>query len=330
MFTDRVTLELRAGKGGDGIIAWRREKYIPKGGPVGGNGGQGGSIVFEADRQVYSLEAYRNRYFVKAEDGQQGGNPCRQGRNGKSLSLKVPLGTLLKDENGNVLHDFAVDGEKLTFCRGGKGGKGNAHFKSAIQRSPYISTPGKRGEEAQIELELKLIADVGLVGFPNAGKSTFLASTTNVKVKVAPYPFTTLRPNLGYAMGEFEEKILIADIPGIIEGAHQNRGLGHEFLRHIERTNLLVFVIDISGMEGRDPQEDFKILREELEAYDPKLLQKPYLVFLNKCDEETAGDNILAFKKSFQGNPEDLLVGSSLTGEGLDQVVLGLKRKLSK
>ncbi len=328
MFTDQVTLQLKAGKGGNGIVAWRREKYIPKGGPSGGDGGSGGSIVLEASTQIYSLEAYRNRKIQKAEDGVQGGTSCRQGKKGSDLILKVPLGTLLKDPaSGEILHDFTKDSERLVLCAGGKGGKGNVRFKSPTNRAPHESTPGKEGGETEVELELKLIADIGLVGFPNAGKSTLLEAVTSVKVKIAPYPFTTLRPNLGYLFDEFEERVLIADIPGIIAGAHQNKGLGLEFLRHIERTSVLLFVLDASGEAGRDPWEDYQVLLHEVGAYNPALLQKPRVVALNKIDGSGAEECIKAFRKHSR---EDVHEISSLTGQGLDPLIDLLKRKLNR
>ncbi len=307
MFVDRVKLLLKAGKGGDGVVAWRREKYLPKGGPCGGNGGKGGDIYFISDAQVPSLQHFRNKRILKAENGGNGGPNCRQGRNGKEIHLKVPCGTLLKDVGtGEILFDFTTSQEKFLLCRGGKGGKGNTFFKSPTNRAPVRSTPGRTGEEREVELELKLIADVGLVGFPNAGKSTFMEAVTQVPVKIAPYPFTTLHPNLGYLYGKEGNKLLLADIPGIIEGASQNRGLGIEFLRHIERTSVLLFVLDASGFEGRDPISDFQVLQRELASYDPSLLEKPILVALNKID--LAEENILVEKfKTARLIPDDAL-----------------------
>lgn len=324
MFTDRVILDLCAGKGGNGIIAWRREKYLPKGGPFGGDGGIGGSIILESDNQIMSLEAYRNRRMLKAENGQQGGVNNRRGRNGRNLLVKVPRGTLVKDpETGVILWDFTEDKQQWCICKGGKGGKGNTHFKSPSNRAPNFATPGKIGESRKIELELKLIADVGLVGFPNAGKSTFISKVTDVPVKIAPYPFTTLRPNLGYVKGDEYNRFLIADIPGIISGAHQNRGLGIEFLRHIERTHVLLFILDASGFEGRDPLEDFLTLRREINAYNPELSEKPCAVALNKIDMGFVGEK-------FQENFPDIPVFeiSALTGQGIADIIGFLKRKL--
>ncbi len=320
MFTDHVKLRLVAGKGGNGVVAWRREKFLPKGGPTGGNGGQGGSIVLKADSGTFSLENFRRRRLLRAENGVGGGPNLRRGRNGQSLEVKIPCGTLVKDAaTGEVLYDLTESGEKIVLCKGGKGGRGNAAFKSPRNRAPIKCTPGREGEEREIELELKLIADVGLVGFPNAGKSTFIKAATNVPVKIAPYPFTTLRPNLGYLRCEDYTRILIADIPGIIAGASDNRGLGFEFLRHIERTRMLVYVLDASGIDGRTPAEDYKVLQAELEAYDPKLLERPSLVVLNKMDCPESHDLVADFAK--EHSQVKALKISASEKIGIDEVI---------
>lgn len=325
MFTDRVTLDLFAGKGGNGVVAWRREKYLPKGGPYGGNGGKGGSVILEVDDQVSSLEAYRNHRIQKAENGGQGGPNNRKGRNGRDLVIKIPCGTLVKDaETGEILNDLTQDKQQWVICIGGRGGMGNTHFKSPTNRAPNYATPGKPGEYLKVELELKLIADVGLVGFPNAGKSTFISKVSDVPVKIAPYPFTTLRPNLGYVVRGEGPRVLIADIPGIIEGAHLNKGLGFEFLRHIERTHILLFVLDASGFEGRDPIEDFATLRSEAAKYNPQLAEKPFAVALNKVDVGFVGQ---AFREKHPNIP--VFEISALTGQGVEEVIGFLKRKLS-
>lgn len=329
MFIDRVTIDLVAGKGGNGIVAWRREKYIPKGGPSGGNGGRGGSIILETDPHSFSLENFRHKRVLKAENGGIGGPNNQQGRNGKDLILKVPCGTLIKDaETGEILHDFTEEGETLTICKGGKGGRGNDSFKTPTNRAPNICTPGKEGESIRIELELKLIADVGLVGFPNAGKSTLISALTHVRVKIAPYPFTTLQPNLGYIQCEDYSRIFIADIPGIIEGAHRNRGLGFEFLRHIERTKLLIFILDASGIDGRNPIDDFQVLQNELETYNKEMLGRPFLVVLNKIDTEEAQENIVQFKKTYRFKPKTLYEISALNGEGIPQLCKAIEAKV--
>lgn len=329
MFTDRVKLELCAGRGGNGVVAWRREKYIPKGGPYGGDGGNGGSIILEADPQVYSLEAYRNHRILKAQNGGQGSSNNRKGRNGSDLTIKVPCGTLVKDKTtGEVLYDITEPKTTIKICQGGVGGKGNSRFKTPTNRAPNFCTPGKEGQTIEVELELKLIADVGLVGFPNAGKSTLLTQATNVSVKIAPYPFTTLRPNLGYCFRNEGSRILIADIPGIIAGAHQNRGLGLEFLRHIERTEILLFVLDASGFEGRDPVEDFSVLRKEITLYNPSLLEKHFAILLNKVDVEGSDICVSLFREMHPSS--EVFEISALTGHGLEAVLGFLKRKLSK
>jgi GTP-binding protein len=296
MFVDSTELTLSAGKGGNGVIAWRREKYIPKGGPTGGNGGRGGSIFLVADNQTVSLQEYRNKRIIVAKNGESGGSNLKQGKGGVDLILKVPCGTLVKDKHTKeILFDLTEHNQKILLCAGGKGGKGNHHFKSSTHQAPYVCTPGTPGESKDVELELKLIADVGLVGMPNAGKSTLIANICYTPVKIGAYPFTTLFPNLGYVHYRDQTKLLVADIPGIIENAHANKGLGLAFLRHVERTSLLIFVIDISGFEGRDPLQDFAILKEEILAYNPAILEKPFLVALNKIDIEGADENISRF-----------------------------------
>lgn len=333
MFVDRVLIQFSAGKGGNGVVAWRREKYIPKGGPSGGNGGKGGSIILEADPQIFSLDWFRHRRHIKADNGGAGGGNCRQGRNGSDLILKVPCGTLVKNvENGEILHDFTQIGERWTLCLGGKGGRGNDSFKTPTNRAPNQFTEGKPGEIHQIELELKLIADVGLVGFPNAGKSTLISTLAGLRVKVAAYPFTTLEPNLGYIELENYQRIYIADIPGIIEGASQNRGLGLEFLRHIERTKLLIYILDASGIDGRTPSHDFRILREEIKAYNPELLERPYIIALNKIDTEESKKNIEQFYDDYRSQfPADVFFEiSAAYGEGLEALLREVVKRLNK
>ncbi|MBS4164470.1 GTPase Obg [Candidatus Protochlamydia amoebophila] len=331
MFVDRVIIELIAGKGGNGVVAWRREKYIPKGGPAGGNGGRGGSVILEADTQISSLDWFRHRRILKAQSGGDGGGNCRQGKNGTDLILKVPCGTLLKDaKSGKVIHDFVEDKERFVLCKGGRGGRGNDSFKTPTHQAPNICTEGTLGEIHHIELELKLIADVGLVGFPNAGKSTLISSLAGLRVKVAAYPFTTLQPNLGFIELDNYKRIYIADIPGIIEGASHNRGLGLEFLRHIERTKLLIFILDASGIDGRTPSHDFRILREEIGAYNPELLERPYLVVLNKIDTEDSPSHIQEFEKNFSISSDMLFKISAVYGEGLQELIEKMTQRLSQ
>jgi GTPase len=318
MFVDRVVIQFIAGKGGNGVVAWRREKFIPKGGPAGGNGGKGGSIILVADPQIYSLDWFRHRRQMKANDGKSGGGNCRQGGNGEDLLLKVPCGTLVKDaQSGEVLHDFTTEGERWVLCKGGRGGRGNDSFKTPTNRAPNQWTAGTEGEIRHIELELKLIADVGLVGFPNAGKSTLISSLAGLQVKIAAYPFTTLQPNIGFVELDNYTRIYLADIPGIIEGASQNRGLGLEFLRHIERTKLLIFILDASGIDGRTPAHDFRILREEIGEYNPELLDRPYIVALNKIDTEESKELIVDFKQQYHFAKNMLFEISAASGQGL-------------
>lgn len=327
MFIDRVKVSLAAGRGGDGAVAWIRLKFIPKGGPCGGNGGIGGSVILRATVNAQSLDWFRNRKILKAESAQPGSKNLCSGRNGESIILEVPCGTLVKDaDTGEVLFDLTQDGQEVVVCKGGKGGRGNDSFKTPTNRAPNEYTPGLPGEEKNIELELKLIADVGLIGYPNAGKSTLISSLADVKVKVAPYPFTTLVPNIGYILNKDLTRVYIADIPGIIEGAHENRGLGLEFLRHIERTSLLMFVLDASGIDGRDPISDFRVLKNELKEYNAKLLERPSILVLNKIDDDAAIEHIDNFQKEFPEEKPFLI--SAITGEGLKELTAAINERM--
>lgn len=332
MFVDQTTIKVIAGKGGNGIVSWRREKYIPKGGPYGGNGGRGGSILFKADHGLYSLETYRNKRLLKAEDGQPGGSNLKQGRSGEHLVLKVPFGTLVKNAaTGEVLYDFTTDAPPFTACTGGPGGRGNASFKTPTNRTPNICTPGRVGDELEIELQLKLIADVGLVGMPNAGKSTLLSSITHAKVKIGNYPFTTLSPNLSYVECDDFTRILIADIPGIIEGASENKGLGLSFLKHIERTSVLAFVLDIFPDEGmRDPLEDFMILRSELGTFSQELLDKPFIVILSKIDKEGSAEAVNSFRSRFPYDPNQIFQISAQESLGFPTLIERLRTLIAQ
>lgn len=322
MFLDHIKVKLVAGKGGNGVIAWRREKFLPKGGPCGGDGGRGGSILLQANGQLSSLEWFHRRTLLKAEGGHQGGSNGSRGRRGQDLILKVPLGTVVKDiATGEILHDFTQEGESWQACQGGHGGRGNESFKSPTHQAPAICTPGTLGESKDLELELKIIAEVGLVGFPNAGKSSLLAALTSAWVKIAPYPFTTLHPNLGSLREDSGRRLVIADIPGLINGASENRGLGFRFLRHIERTRLLVFVLDASGWEERTAVDDFEALRKELGAYNEDLLKKPYLVVLNKTDLEESASQVTAFRERYPDLATSTFLVSALKKEGLKPLV---------
>jgi GTPase len=327
MFIDAVKMTLSAGKGGNGIVAWRREKFIPKGGPAGGNGGRGGAIVLRTTPQLFSLEHFRNRRHICAENGASGGTNQQQGRSGKDLVLEVPCGTLVKDaKTQEILFDLKDKDEQVLICRGGRGGMGNVCFKSPTHQAPNICTEGSPGEILDIELELKLIADVGLVGMPNAGKSTLMKAITYVPVKIAAYPFTTLYPNLSYVQFDDYSRILVADIPGIIKDAHVDKGLGLSFLRHIERTSILLFVIDVSGFEGRAPLEDYSTLLQEIREYNPALLKKPHLIVLNKIDAEEAEEQAELFRSLLPPNHAKIFEISALKREGLTPLLEALKQ----
>lgn len=315
MFVDSVTFTLTAGDGGNGVVAWRREKFIPKGGPSGGNGGRGGSIYLRTDPSVLSLESFRNKRVIKAENGMAGGSALKQGRDGRDLVLTIPQGTIVRDiATKQVLLDCTALHEQWMLCKGGKGGKGNNTFKSPTNQAPNICTHGTAGESKEVELELKLIADIGLIGMPNAGKSTLLSKLTHTQVKIGAYPFTTLYPNLSYVQFDDYSRVLLADIPGIIENAHSDKGLGLSFLRHIERTSVLVYMIDVSGEEGRDPLEDLLVLRNELKEYREDLLQKPFLVALNKVDLPSSEEHLERFRTDYPFDKKNLFPISAKEG----------------
>lgn len=320
MFIDVAKIELKAGKGGDGSVAFRREKYEPSGGPAGGDGGDGGSIIIVADKDIKTLMDYSYRSIYKAENGGDGRNKKQFGKKGEDLILKVPVGTLIKDyDTDTVIYDVKHDKEEFVICKGGKGGKGNVHFKSSIRQAPRFAEPGAKGEEKTIKLELKLLADVGLIGLPNVGKSTLLSIMSNARPKIANYHFTTLEPNLGVCkVGE--KSFVLADIPGLIEGASEGLGLGHDFLKHIERTKILVHVLDISGSEGRNPIEDFELINSELASYNIKLNDKKMLVVLNKTDLG-AEDNIKEFREKYSDKVDEIVEISAATTENVDKLM---------
>lgn len=320
MFIDVAKIELKAGKGGDGSVAFRREKYEPSGGPAGGDGGDGGSIIIVADKDIKTLMDYSYKSIYKAENGGDGRNKKQFGKKGEDLILKVPVGTLIKDyDTDTVIYDVKYDKEEFVICKGGKGGKGNVHFKSSIRQAPRFSEPGAKGEEKTIKLELKLLADVGLIGLPNVGKSTLLSIMSNARPKIANYHFTTLEPNLGVCkVGE--KSFVLADIPGLIEGASEGLGLGHDFLKHIERTKILVHVLDISGSEGRNPIEDFELINSELASYNIKLNDKKMLVVLNKTDLG-AEDNIKEFREKYFDKVDEIVEISAATTENVDKLM---------
>ncbi|WP_394896317.1 GTPase ObgE [Clostridium paraputrificum] len=332
MFIDKAKIFVRSGKGGNGSVSFRREKYVPLGGPDGGDGGKGGSIVFKVDTGITTLLDFKYRKKFIAEDGEAGSTSKCYGKNGEDLYITVPMGTIIREAQTNkVIADLSHKDDVFVLLRGGKGGKGNAKFATPTRQAPHFAEPGMPGEEMQIVLELKLLADVGLLGFPNVGKSTFLSMTTAAKPKIANYHFTTLKPNLGVVAADGVEPFVMADIPGIIEGASEGVGLGLEFLRHIERTRLLIHVVDISGIEGRDPFEDFVKINEELKNYSVKLWDRPQIVVANKTDmlyDEEVFEN---FKKKVQELGFDKVFKmSAATRDGVDDVIKEAARMLKE
>lgn len=332
MFVDWVKVKAIAGRGGDGCVSFRREKYVPKGGPDGGNGGDGGNVLFVSDDDVDSLVSLKFQPLIRAADGAHGQGKLKTGRSGKDAVVGIPPGSVIRDHrSGVVLFDFTASGQRCVAARGGRGGRGNASFKSATNQAPRRFERGKPGESATLELELKLIADVGLTGFPNAGKSTLLSRICDARPKIASYPFTTLSPNLGVLKArDHYRAIKVADVPGLINGAHENRGLGHQFLRHIERTSALVLVIDIAGVDGHDPLEDYEVLRRELALHDKALARRPFLVACNKMDLETAALNLDAFRERSGVPSERIFPISCLTGSGLDELVRGVRKLVNR
>ncbi len=321
MFIDSAKIELKAGKGGDGAVAFRREKFEPSGGPFGGDGGDGGSVIIVAVTGIRTLMDFRYKAKYKAENGENGRSKKQYGKRGDDLVLKVPVGTLIKNsKNGKVIYDFTEHEEQFVIAKGGRGGKGNAHFATPVRQAPRFAQPGRKGDEITVVLEIKLLADVGLVGLPNVGKSSLLSIMSDAKPKIANYHFTTLEPNLGVVKVGPEASFVIADIPGLIEGASEGIGLGHEFLKHVERTRLLVHVLDMSGSESRDPIEDFIQINEELKAYNPKLAEKPQIVIANKMDlEPMASENLALFKARFSENYEVYPI-SAATKKGMENL----------
>ncbi len=331
-FVDKVKLYVKAGDGGDGAVAFLREKFQPRGGPAGGDGGKGGDVIFVATKNKHTLYDLKFQKHLRAENGRPGGGKKKHGRKGRDLIVEVPVGTVVKDaETGEVIADLTRDGQRAVIARGGKGGLGNAHFATPTNRAPRYATKGKKGEERWVILELKSIADVGLVGFPNAGKSTLINRLSNAKAEVAPYPFTTTKPNLGVVGFDDFSSFVIADIPGLIEGAHKGKGLGHEFLRHIERTKVLAFVLDVSDFRDREPLEAFETLRGELKEYSPELLKKPQVVVLNKVDAAGDREFVEKLKREFEEKYNlPVFVISALTGEGLDKLKYALRDLVEK
>ena len=317
---DFAKINLKAGDGGNGAVAWRREKYEPTGGPAGGDGGDGGSIIIKATRNLSTLDDFKYKTKYKAENGQPGGKSKKFGKKGEDLILKVPVGTILREaESNTIIKDFKTDNEEFLIAKGGKGGRGNVHFKNSIRQAPRFAENGKKGQEIDLVMELKVLADVGLVGLPNVGKSTLISVITSAKPKIANYHFTTIDPNLGVVNIDKERSFIVADIPGLIEGANEGQGLGHDFLKHIERCRVLVHLVDISGIEGRDPIADFTLINEELKLYNEKLADKPMIIALNKTDLDF-NDNASKFMEEF-GNDYKIFKISATTTDGIKDLL---------
>lgn len=321
MFIDKANISVKGGKGGNGIVAWRREKFEPSGGPYGGDGGNGGSIILKADEGIRTLMDFRYKRNYSGENGEDGRTKKQFGKAGVDITIKVPVGTLVKDQkSGKVIVDLKDKNQVFVIAKGGKGGRGNAKFATATRQAPGFSEAGTKGQERDIILELKLLADVGLVGFPNVGKSTILSMISEAKPKIANYHFTTIQPNLGVVRVEDEKSFVLADIPGLIEGASEGIGLGHEFLRHIERTRVLVHVLDASGIEGRDPVEDFYTINEELFQYNQRLKDKPQIIVANKMDIPGAEEGLEKIKSEFEPQGIKIFETSAATSKGVNDL----------
>lgn len=329
MFVDKAKLYIKAGNGGNGAVAFRREIYVPAGGPAGGDGGKGGNVIIIADSNLRTLMDYRYKSKYVAEPGEDGKGSNMFGKHGEDLYLRVPVGTIIKDEEtGLVMADLKNDGDEFIAAKGGYGGKGNTHFKTSVRQAPGFAKAGKDGEEKNIILELRLIADVGLIGFPNVGKSTFLSIISKAKPKIANYHFTTLTPNLGVTKLKNGDSFVVADIPGIIEGANEGIGLGHDFLRHIERTKVLVHIVDISGIEGRDPLDDFEKINTELKKYNEKLSSRPQIVVANKMDILDDIDIYNNFKSELENRGYKVYSMSAATLSGVDEILNTISQML--
>lgn len=333
MFADSAEIFIRSGKGGDGHVSFRRELYVPAGGPDGGDGGRGGDLIFEVDDGINTLNEFRHIRKYCAQDGEAGGKRRCHGADGEDLIVKVPEGTIVKDaETGKVITDMSHENRREVILKGGSGGKGNQHYATPTMQVPKYAQPGRSGKEMYVTLELKVIADVGLVGFPNVGKSTFLSRVTNAKPKIANYHFTTLNPNLGVVDLEGTDGFVIADIPGLIEGASEGIGLGHEFLKHIERTKVIIHMVDAASVEGRDPLDDIKKINAELEAYNPELLKKPQVIAANKIDvfygddEETT---LTLLREEFEPQGIKVFPISAVAGKGVKELLYYVKGQLN-
>ncbi len=331
MFKDTSKIFIQAGKGGDGAVTFHREKYVAAGGPDGGDGGNGGNVVAVADKNVSTLLDFRYKKKYVAQDGGNGRDGRRSGKNGEDLLIKFPCGTVIRDsESGKVICDLKNDGDRFIIAKGGNGGWGNSHFATATRQTPKFAKSGLPGDEREITLELKLIADVGLLGFPNVGKSTFLSVVSDARPKIANYHFTTLVPNLGVVKVGEGNSFVIADIPGIIEGAHEGVGLGHDFLRHVERTRILLHFVDVSGCEGRDPVEDVHIINNELVRYSEKLAEKPQVIIANKMDIPSFNENYEKFKAAMEDEGYTVMAISAAAHMGIQDVINYTSRLLAQ
>lgn len=331
MFADRASIYIKSGKGGDGHVSFRREKYVPNGGPDGGDGGHGGDVIFVVDEGLNTLTDFRHIRKYQAQSGENGGKKNCRGKDGDDIILKVPAGTVIKEaESGKVITDMSGDNKRIVLLKGGRGGNGNQHYATSTMQAPKYAQPGQPAKELNLILELKVIADVGLVGFPNVGKSTFLARVTNAKPKIANYHFTTLNPNLGVVDMEDGNGFVIADIPGLIEGASEGIGLGHEFLRHIERTKVMIHMVDAAGSEGRDPIADIYAIHKELEAYNPQIAAKPQIIAANKVDLIYEGENEIISKLKTEFEPKGITVYpiSAVSGSGVRELLFHVKNML--
>ena len=333
MFADNAKIIIISGKGGDGHVSFRREKYVPNGGPDGGDGGHGGNLIFEVDEGLNTLADFHHRRKYAAGNGEEGGKRNCSGKRGEDLILKVPAGTIIRDAaTDQVIADMSGENTRQVVLRGGKGGLGNQHFATATMQAPKYAQPGQPGIELEVRLELKVIADVGLVGFPNVGKSTLLSRVSNARPKIANYHFTTLNPNLGVVDLDGASGFVIADIPGLIEGAADGVGLGHDFLRHIERTKVMIHIVDAASVEGRDPIEDIYAINKELESYNPELLKKPQVIAANKIDAiyDESESAIPALKKEFEAKGIEVFPISAVSGQGIKELLYHVQDLLSK
>lgn len=335
MFADRARIFVKSGKGGDGHVSFRREKYVPDGGPDGGDGGKGGSVYLQVDEGMNTLTDYRHVRKYKAEDGENGGKRNCKGKSGQDLILKMPAGTVVKEANtGKVITDLSGDNTRFLLLEGGNGGNGNQHYATSTMQAPKYAQPGQPARELELFLELKLLADVGLVGFPNVGKSTFLTKVSNARPEIANYHFTTINPHLGVVDVDGVEPFVIADIPGLIEGAADGAGLGHEFLRHIERTRAVIHIVDVAGTEGRNPVEDVYAINKELEKYNPDIAKRPQIIAANKVDcvfiDEGEEDPVEILRKEFEPQGYKVMPMAAVNGSGIRELLFEVRRLLDE